>query len=280
MAGNWAKFAPGSKVRYILNPARPMIVVSNDTKYELLDSNFNGRTVFTGKVKCSWVDQNGDRQEGKFAEEELEHNDMWEDQFQLDTISIISKRTGCSKGMIKAHVQSGKISITPADEISIDPGDKVIRHIDGNRSEEYDVLDADFQKAWPPHFRSSYSLKVRKSNVPDNRSPSSNTVVHMYGPNSRFNQNSKDSSINIINQNNDQIQDKIAELQLEIENLNISKQEKFDALELVEALDEQLNSPKPKMILINTIIQDLSKLGAEIATIGTFIWQLAHPEQR
>lgn len=277
MLNNRPKFSPGQIVRYILSPLRPMIVVINKTKIELLDS-LNARTVLTGKVVCSWAGQNGDRMEDTFSEEELELNNMWEDKFQLDSISIFNKKSGVRTSKIKANFESSKISFTPADSIIIEPGDQITRYLDETRIEIYDVIDADFKKAWPPHFQSSYTVHVKKVGLPIDSKNRSGDIINIYGDNSRFNKESTDNSVNIIHHNNDRIKEQIKALQIEIEKLNLSSQDREEALELIQALDEQISMQKPKLSLIKTIIGNISKHGAEISSIGAFIWQLLHQD--
>lgn len=175
----------------------------------------------------------------------------------------------------KASVQSHKISITPADNINIEHNDLIHRYLSNGSVETYVVIDAHFEEAFLPHFESSYRVDVRKKGLLETeKEQKGNTYnVNISGPNARFNNNSSDSSQNIIKINKE-IDSKIEDLKKEIQKLQIPESEKTEAFELVQGLKEELHSEKPRAGMIKTIVSGLPK-ASNIASILNFIMNLS-----
>lgn len=277
-------FKRGQKVRHQLGK-RIMIVGEYETKIrptilKLGERGYGGPlpVYHTGKVRCSWVDESNNRKEDIFDQSELEliEDHMIPDSFTPDRVSVKSKSTGIISDQVKASVEPNKISIMPADGISVEPGDTIYRHLSNGRVEMYDVIDSTFNEAWKG-FKSSYTVKVRKSGVIDQDEVRYGHIfnVHMTGDNARFNNASNDYSTNTVQIN--KVDDQIAELRNEIEKLQLSKMERDEALELIQELYNQVHSQKPKLSLVKTILTQLSEHGANVASIASVILQLVLP---
>lgn len=274
MAGRQPKFKKGELVYYVLIPSRPMIVTLNKFRLYLTDSNFSSAYEFTGKVKCSWADDNGNRQEQEFSEEELKSGiDMNFSALETDVVSLIKKSTGQIFENLKASVQTNKIFMTRSD-IRIDPGDLIQRKMSNGAEETYLIEDPGFHEKFHG-IPAGYQMKVRKLGIPEaEREKNSITYnIHFSGNNNRFNNNSVDQSVNNVQIKN-QIDEHISDLRNEIQKLNISSVDKNDLLELTEALQEQFDSGKPKNAVVKNILSSLSEHGANISSIGSLILQM------
>lgn len=97
--------------------------------------------------------------------------------------------------------------------------------------------------------------------------------VNLNGPNSRFNNESFDYSTNNVQINNE-LDEQLDHLKKELEKLQMSPDLKNDALELVQELNDQLHSGKPKMSLVKNILSGLSEHGSNIASITSLILQI------
>lgn len=124
------------------------------------------------------------------------------EQFQTDTIRIISKDGNNTSANLKAHVTPVKISLY---DLSVDifEGDFVERDLPNNRAERYEILEANYHDKFqviPAH----YILKVRKTTAikPSNQTK---TVYNLHGNNSRVYNHSQDHSSNIINESNNNV---------------------------------------------------------------------------
>jgi hypothetical protein len=137
-------------------------------------------------------------------------------QFQTDTIRVISKASGNVSADLKAHVTKDTINLYDL-SVDVTEGDIIERDLPNNRTEKYEVLIADYKNAFsviPAH----YILNVRKTTaiIPTSNS---NTVYNLHGNNSRVYHNSEDKSNNIVNESSDNlfdllkdvIQDKISD---------------------------------------------------------------------
>ncbi|MCE6993187.1 hypothetical protein [Dyadobacter sp. CY323] len=274
------KFKEGEYVIHTLLPRRPMVVVQNKTKLVITDRNFSSETIFTGKVICSWADENEIKKD-EFSQQELEpinRETMTFSALETDNISVLRKKDGEVFSNLKASVQGKKIYMTGT--ILIQSGD-IITHSMSNGSEDtYEVVDPGFHEKFLA-IPAGYQMTVRKLGLIEAEREktiiNNNYNYNFEGNNNRVNNNSVDSSTNIIHKNTGSINEHLEKLQYEIEKLKISAVDKQDLVDLLEALGDQIHSDKPKISVIKTIIGTLSTHGAEIASIGSFILQLVQP---
>lgn len=96
----------------------------------------------------------------------------------------------------------------------------------------------------------------------------SNTY-NLNGPNSRVNNNSVDYSRNVVNEHT-MIDEKISLLREEIKNLVSSLEQQNSALEIVDAIEKQVESDKPSNAVLSALVKQLPKVG-NIASLGSFI---------
>jgi len=124
------------------------------------------------------------------------------EQFQTDTIRIISKDGSNTSADLKAHVTPGTIGLY---DLSVDvlEGDFVERDLPNNRTERYQIFEANYHDKFsviPAH----YILKVRKTTAISSV-PNTKTVYNLHGNNSRVYHNSQDQSNNVMNEANDNV---------------------------------------------------------------------------
>jgi hypothetical protein len=123
-----------------------------------------------------------------------------------ETITLV-KQTGDQIENIRATMGTGNKTITFASEdLQVDDGDTILRHLPGDRIEEYRVIDSGFSPEFhgiPAH----YECEVEKTTA---LRPSSNQDSVVYnvtisGTNSRFNLHSYDLSTNLVDVDPDRL---------------------------------------------------------------------------
>lgn len=115
---------------------------------------------------------------------------------------------------------------------------------------------------------------VWRANMQQNSSPTSpitlnvsNVNVSGSGNNTRVNHQSTDNSINIAS-GDDAIQAKLAELRRAVEALSLPAQERADALEVVEAVENQVTAGgKPKRAVMQALLAGLP-IAADVTSIA------------
>lgn len=112
-----------------------------------------------------------------------------------DTI-ILEKQTGKVIKGIHASVQKDKIFINDG-QLLIEEGDILTRILSNGATERYEVLERGFYEEWegiPAHYQCDVRKLTAKKYAPDNTRVTNN---YFNAPNTRYNENSVDHSINI-----------------------------------------------------------------------------------
>ena len=121
--------------------------------------------------------------------------------------------------------------------------------------ETYEVLDPGFHEAFrgiKPH----YQMKVRKIGIPEASRTTQSITYNINGNNARINQSSIDNSSNTVNIDARAVT-YINELRSAISAAPISESEKVSAIEVVEEIQEQLESGKPKKSIVTALLNSL-----------------------
>lgn len=100
-----------------------------------------------------------------------------------------------------------------------------------------------------------------------------NVIYNMIGINARVNHNSTDNSVNTTTISADVI-NKTQLLRNEIQNSPLTDVEKAEAIEVVDALDEQFEGGKPKKSIVKALIASLPAIES-VTTIGNAIVEMA-----
>lgn len=189
--------------------------------------------------------------------------------FMTDKITLM-KKDGSKHHDILASVQKKKIFVEDTKYL-FEPGDLIIRKMPNGAEETFEVIDPGFYEKFHG-MAAHYQIDVHKLGLPEAKKAINNTTYNFTGNNARVNQNSVDNSINVVNVNSE-IAEHIEALRKEIERLNLSLDDKNNAIELVDAISSQLGNDNPSKVILETLISALPK-AAGIASIGSFLLSL------
>lgn len=187
-----------------------------------------------------------------------------------DKIKVL-KADGSKSPEMNASVQSKGIYLMRSD-ILIEPKDLIQRVMSNGGIETFQVIDPGFHESLGHSIPAHYQMKVKKLGLPEAEKAMQSITYNISGPNARVNNNSTDNSRNIVNINHD-LSDSIEALKNEINRLGLSNQEKAEALEVVEAIEQQCKNEKPSKVIVNALIKSLPH-AASIASIGSLIISL------
>ncbi|WP_076540711.1 hypothetical protein [Shewanella sp. UCD-KL21] len=161
-----------------------------------------------------------------------------------------------------------KFIMTERDDLQIETGDLLIRKLPNGLEDTFEVIDPGFYSGMG-QLPSGYKATYKKLGIPEAETAIKNITYNFHGENARVNNNSVDNSTNIVNSNSD-IAEHIELLRTEVSRLIKSTEEKRDALDIVDAIECQMNSEKPSKAVLNTLISALPHAGS-IASIGSFL---------
>ncbi|MFC1502810.1 hypothetical protein ACFL53_00440 [Pseudomonadota bacterium] len=187
-------------------------------------------------------------------------------QLMTDKVKVI-KSGGLEFSDLKASVSSDSITIMQSN-VLIEPDDLVQRIMSNGGEETFKVIDPGFHEKFhsiPAH----YQMKVKKLGIPEAKQAVSNITYNFNGDNARVNNNSVDNSTNVVNHNSE-VAEHIDLLRSEISRLINNAEEKQDALDVVDAIEDQFKSEKPSKMVVNTLLSALPHAGS-IASVGGFL---------
>ncbi|HGY9586801.1 MULTISPECIES: hypothetical protein [Vibrio] len=183
-----------------------------------------------------------------------------------DRIKVI-KTNGDEYSDLKASVQDKGIYLMQSN-VLIETNDLIQRFMSSGGEETYKVIDPGFHEKFhsiPAH----YQIKAKKLGIPEAKEAVQNITYNFHGDNARVNNNSVDNSTNIVNQNSE-IVEHILLLRSEIDRLVQDTAEKKEALEVVDAIELQIQSDKPSKAVVKTLLSALPHAGS-IASVGSFL---------
>lgn len=129
------------------------------------------------------------------------------------------------------------------------------------------MIDPGFQEAFY-EIEAHYQMSVRKLGLPEAKQRIESITYNITGHNARINNHSVDQSTNIMNIGAD-LREYVEGLRQVIQSLT-DAQQKQDALEIVDAVEAQLASPKPSKTVVSTLLKALPHV-ASIATLASAI---------
>lgn len=183
---------------------------------------------------------------------------------------ILLKKSGKAHEGIKASVQKNKVFI-PRSDLLIETGDLVQRKMSNGAEETYEVIDPGFHEEFHG-ISAGYQMDVRKLGLPEAEKAVQNITYNISGTHARINQNSVDNSVNISQSNQDLIEH-IQALRNEVKRIKLGHAEEKEALEIIDAVENQANSDKPSKTVVKTLLGALPHAGS-VASIGSFIVSL------
>lgn len=188
------------------------------------------------------------------------------DRLLTDTVTLI-KQDGTTVDGIKASVQSKNIFIQRHD-LLIETGDLVQRKMSNGGEETYEVIDPGFHEKLH-RIPAGYQMVVRKLGIPEAKSAIHSVTFNVSGNNARINQNSVDQSINVV-QMSSEIAEKLEALRHEIVRTIEEESQRTEALEVLDAIEQEFKSGSPKQAVVRALVQGLPAAGT-IASIGSFL---------
>lgn len=187
------------------------------------------------------------------------------DDFMTDNI-IVRKQNGDVLEGLKASVQRDAVFLDRSD-VLIEPRDLIERRTSNGVVETFEVIDPGFHEAFHG-IKAHYQMSVRKLGLPEAKQRVESITYNITGHNARINNQSVDQSTNTVNIGAD-LREYIDGLRQVIQSLT-DAQQKQDALEVVDAVEVQLASPKPSKTVISTLLNALPHV-ASIASLASAI---------
>jgi len=183
-----------------------------------------------------------------------------------DTIDI-HKLNGDVVPKIKASVQKNKVFVDDS-KLLIEPGDLIVRKMSNGGEETFKVIDPGFHEGMGS-IDAHYQMDVQKLGIPEANKAIQNITYNINGNNARVNQNSIDNSINISGQN-EEIFKQINLIKQIIQDSNLASDEIQDANEILNEVETEMRSEKPRNKIIQALLNALPTIG-DIASISSLI---------
>ena len=183
-----------------------------------------------------------------------------------DNVELLKKDGTARKGL-KASVQRDKIYMD-AGNLLIEVGDLILRKMSNGAEETYCVIHPGFYEAFGS-IAANYQMDVNKLGAPEASSAIQSITYNINGHNTRINQHSIDNSTNTVEIDSRAIQH-ISELRHELDKAPLSPQDKQDAMELVDQLEGEFTSGKPKKSVVSALLGALPQV-ANVAGIVSAI---------
>ena len=182
-----------------------------------------------------------------------------------DTVSIL-KLNGEKHEGIKARVKRKKTFIKGSD-LLIETGDLIQRNMSNGATETYEVIEPGFHEGGNL-IPAGYQIVHKNLGLPEAEKAIKNITYNLNGHGSRVNNNSVDNSTNTFNINSD-VLEHIEMLRSEISRI-VDVDQQQDAFEIVDAIEQQFKSEKPRKVIVKTLVSALPHAGT-IASIGSFL---------
>lgn len=183
-----------------------------------------------------------------------------------DTLELLKKDGSRTPG-IKGSVQDGMIR-TFNSALLIEPHDLIIRKASNGLEETYEVINPVFHEGFA-RIPSSYQIEVRKLGVPEAKQHVQSITFNVTGTGARINSNSTDNSTNTINTGS-QVMNHLDTIRKELAAANLSEDQAAEAADVLDAVEVQLASDKPKKSVIKALLDALpavARIGTAVASI-------------
>jgi hypothetical protein len=185
--------------------------------------------------------------------------------FDKDKVDL-KKLDGSGADGIVATVAGSDLIVIKSNKYIIDVGDLLTRKLSNGAEETYQVVDPKYYETTPGSSGPHYQLKVKKLGVPEARAAFQHIVYNVTGNNARVNVDSVDNSTNIANVH--AAGEQIGVLRKEIESLDLSPETKTEALEVLDAVEDQLGQEKPKRSVVMALLDSLPKVASITASVA------------
>ena len=185
--------------------------------------------------------------------------------FDKDRVDL-KKLDGAGVDGIVATVAGSDLIVIKGSKYIIDVGDLLTRKLSNGAEETYQVIDPKYYETTPGSSGPHYQLKVKKLGVPEARAAFQHIVYNVTGNNARVNVDSVDNSTNIVNVH--AAGEQIEILRREIASLDLSPVTKTEALEVLDAVEDQLGQEKPKRSVVMALLDSLPKVASIAASVA------------
>lgn len=195
------------------------------------------------------------------------HNDF--DDFATDSITIV-KTDGQKFEGLKASVQRDRIFFWNS-SILVEPKDLIQRNMSNGGVETYEVIDPNFIEKIMD-FSAHYQMRVRKLGLPEVEKAFQTITYNINGVNARVNNNSVDNSTNLASMAPG-VEELISKLRADIQSIPLSIEEKQEVLELVDEIEAQAATGKPKKGVTKSLIaalpavESVTAIAASLSTL-------------
>lgn len=186
--------------------------------------------------------------------------------FNRDSVDLI-KQDGSRFDGVKATVAGSDLIVIRGNKYIVEVGDLLTRKLSNGVEETYQVIDPRYYETTPGSSGPHYQLKVRKLGLPEAKEAVQHIIYNVSGNNTRVNVGSVDNSINVANIN-DAVGEQIKALRKEIEELELSPADRSEALEVVDAVQEQFSQGKPKRSVVMALLDSLPKVATVAASVA------------
>lgn len=183
-----------------------------------------------------------------------------------DSVDLL-KRDGRKFTNLRASVQSDRIFMEARDA-HVEPGDLIVRHMSIGAEETFEVTDPGFYERHR-NIPARYEMHVRRLDALEAKDAVQHVTFNITGPNARVNQNSIDNSTNATYIDTQAVE-LVNGLRQTIEALALSEQERISALEIVDAVQQQIESGKPNKTVVSALVSALPAV-ASITSIASSI---------
>lgn len=196
--------------------------------------------------------------------------------FNRDTVALL-KQDGSRVEGIKATVSGSDKIIFSAyqnnspDPVRVDPSDLLIRTTLVGE-ETFMVMDPRFYEQGIGGRGPHYQCQVKKLGLPE-AAAAVQHITHNYnvsGINTRVNVNSTDNSTNIANLGS-QVTQHIDTLRSEIQNAGLTAEQVQEALEIVDVVQQQFESGKPKKSVVMALLDSIPPIARAAVSIAGLI---------
>lgn len=171
---------------------------------------------------------------------------------------------------LRASVQRTKVFMQ-ASSFLVEPNDLIVRRMSNGGEETYRVMDPGFHEAFHG-IKAHYQMDVQKLGLPEAKSAVQSITYNISGSNARINQNSVDKSTNIA-QIDSRSTHQIQLLRAEIDKALLEPDQKRDALELIDEVEDAFLYGKPKKSVVSALLSSLPHV-ANITSIAAAIVSL------
>tara|TARA_Y100000296_G_scaffold87324_1_gene132140 strand:+ start:14362 stop:14946 length:585 start_codon:yes stop_codon:yes gene_type:complete len=180
-----------------------------------------------------------------------------------DTVSIL-KPDGATSPTLKAAISKNQITLENV--FLIEPGDLVVRTMSNGGTETFRVIDPGFKEkfhAIPAH----YQMQVEKLGLPEAKAAVKSITYNIHGNNARVNLHSVDASTNVV-QADTRHSVHIAAIRAGVQSTALSDTEKGDAQDIINAIEQGIQSGVAKKAVVRALLQALPELPATQSSLA------------